>query len=96
VVREWIRIQEEDGEPPPAPTAGREYSGRFVLRTGRELRKELATRAMRLGESLNTYCVKAPEAKVHEARTPRRARVVRHRSVVRQGAGGQVSPFKEQ
>ena len=54
MVREWIRIQEEDGEPPPAPTAGREYSGRFVLRTGRELRKELATRAMRLGESLNT------------------------------------------
>ena len=54
VVREWIRIHEEDGEPLPAPTAGRECSGRFVLRTGRELRKESATRAMRLGESLNT------------------------------------------
>ncbi|MBN1425655.1 toxin-antitoxin system HicB family antitoxin [Candidatus Fermentibacteria bacterium] len=88
VVREWMRIYEEDGEPLPAPTAGREYSGRFVLRAGRELHKELATRAMRLGESLNTYCVKALEARVHEALTPRRARVVRHRSVVPQGAGG--------
>ena len=58
VVDEWIRIHEEDGEPLPAPTAGRDYSGKFVLRVGKELHKELAIEALRVSESLNTYCVK--------------------------------------
>lgn len=58
VVDEWIRIYEEDGEQLPRPTAGRDYSGKFVLRVGKELHKELAIRAFRVGESLNTYCVK--------------------------------------
>jgi predicted HicB family RNase H-like nuclease len=57
VVDEWIRIYEEDGEPLPTPTAGRDYSGKFVLRVGKELHRELATEALRVGESLNTYCV---------------------------------------
>ena len=29
-VEEWIRIYEEDGDPLPAATAGKEYSGKFV------------------------------------------------------------------
>jgi predicted HicB family RNase H-like nuclease len=57
VVEEWIRVYEEDGEPLPEATAGRDYSGKFLLRTGRELHKELAVQAMCSGESLNTYCV---------------------------------------
>jgi len=57
VVGEWIRIDEEDGEPLPEATAGRDCSGKFLLRTGKELHKELAVQAMCLGESLNTYCV---------------------------------------
>jgi predicted HicB family RNase H-like nuclease len=57
-VEEWIRICEEDGEPLPESTAGREYSGKFLLRTGKELHKELAVQALRVGESLNEYCVK--------------------------------------
>jgi predicted HicB family RNase H-like nuclease len=57
-VDEWIRIYEEDGEPLPVPTAGKDYSGKFVLRVGKELHKELAIEALRVGESLNTYCVK--------------------------------------
>ncbi len=56
-VDEWIRIQKEDGEPLPGATAGREYSGRFVLRAGRELHKALAVDALRKGRSLNAYCV---------------------------------------
>lgn len=57
VVDEWVRIYEEDGEPLPESTAGKEYSGKFLLRPGKELHKELALRALRAGESLNAFCV---------------------------------------
>jgi len=56
-VEEWLHIQEEDGDPLPAPTAGREYSGKFVVRVGKDLHRELALRALREGQSLNSYCV---------------------------------------
>lgn len=56
-VEEWVEIQHEDGEPLPEPTAGRDYSGRFVLRVGKELHKALAVDALREGRSLNFYCV---------------------------------------
>jgi len=58
VVDEWIQIYEEDGDPLPEPTAGREYSGKFVLRVGEDLHKEIALKALREGVSLNSYCVK--------------------------------------
>jgi predicted HicB family RNase H-like nuclease len=56
-VEEWIQIQEEDGDPLPDPTAGKEYSGKFVVRVGKDLHRELALRALREGQSLNSYCV---------------------------------------
>lgn len=56
-VEEWIEIHEEDGEPLPPETAGREYSGKFVLRLGEELHKQIAIDALRAGKSLNSYCV---------------------------------------
>ena len=77
-VEEWVRIAAEDGEPLPAPTAGREYSGRFLLRAGKELHQELAVQALRLGESLNSYCV-------HTLRESQRR-------PGRKGAPGQPSP----
>lgn len=58
VVDEWIAIHEEDGEPPPEETASKEYSGKFVLRVGKELHKNLAIEALRAGQSLNSYCVR--------------------------------------
>ena len=58
VVDDWIRIYEEDGEPLPEATAGKEYSGKFLLRPGKELHKDLAVQAIRVGESLNSYCIK--------------------------------------
>lgn len=58
VVDEWIRIYQEDGAALPEATAGKMYSGKFILRTGKELHKELAVRAMQEGESLNSYCLK--------------------------------------
>jgi predicted HicB family RNase H-like nuclease len=57
VVEEWIKIHEEDGDPLPPATAGKEYSGKFVVRVGRELHKELSVRALRERKSLNAYCV---------------------------------------
>lgn len=57
VVDEWIRILEQDGEPLPPPTAGKEYSGKFVVRMGKDLHEELAVNALREGQSLNAYCV---------------------------------------
>ena len=56
-VEEWIKIYQEDGEPLPAATAGREYSGKFVVRVGKDLHKALAVDALRYGESLNSFCV---------------------------------------
>ena len=56
-VEEWIAIYEKDQEPLPAATAGKDYSGKFVVRVGKDLHKALAIDALRRGESLNTYCV---------------------------------------
>ena len=58
VVEEWIEIYERDGEPLPPETAGKEYSGKFVLRVGKDLHKELAINALRNGESLNAHCLR--------------------------------------
>ena len=56
-VEEWIGILEADGETLPPATAGKEYSGKFLLRVGSDLHKVLVIEAMRRGESLNSYCV---------------------------------------
>ena len=56
-VEEWIEIYEQDGEPLPEATTGKEYSGKFVVRVGSDLHKNLAIGAMRHGKSLNEHCV---------------------------------------
>ena len=56
-VEEWIRIYEEDGETLPEATAGKAYSGKFVVRVGQDLHKALAIDALRHGESLNAHCM---------------------------------------
>lgn len=56
-VEGWIDIYKKDKEPLPAATAGKDYSGKFVVRVGRDLHKSLAIDALRRGESLNSYCV---------------------------------------
>ena len=56
-VEEWIELYQQDGEPLPTATAGKDYSGKFVVRVGKELHKTLAVDALRYGESLNAHCV---------------------------------------
>ncbi len=57
VVEEWIEVYKKDGEELPETTAGKDYSGRFVLRVGKDIHKELAISALREGESLNSFCL---------------------------------------
>lgn len=65
-VEEWMAIYEQDGIPLPPPTAGKDYSGKFVVRVGKELHRELAVHALREGVSLNSYCAKV----LREGRAP--------------------------
>lgn len=58
VVAETIELYKTDARPLPKPTSDKAYSGRFVLRVGKELHQTLAIRAMQEGESLNSYCQK--------------------------------------
>lgn len=61
---DWIKIYEEHGDPLPPPTAGKQYSGKFNLRVGQELHEQITLEAMKVSQSLNTYCVKALKDKV--------------------------------
>jgi predicted HicB family RNase H-like nuclease len=65
-VEEWIALCGESGQPLPAATAGKDYSGKFVVRVGKELHQTLALQALRRGESLNSYCV----SRLSEASAP--------------------------
>lgn len=57
-VDEWLKIHKDDGDPLPASTVRSNYSGKFVVRLGKEMHKELAIRAAREGQSLNSYCIR--------------------------------------
>lgn len=57
-VEEWITIHKVDGTPLPERTAGKDYSGKFVVRVGKDLHRELSVNALREGVSLNSYCAK--------------------------------------
>ncbi|MFQ6677567.1 MAG: type II toxin-antitoxin system HicB family antitoxin [Fidelibacterota bacterium] len=57
IVDEWIEIYKDDNQKLPPPT-NKHYSGKFILRTGSEMHKALAVRAVSEGESLNKYVVK--------------------------------------
>jgi predicted HicB family RNase H-like nuclease len=58
-VEEWIELLHKDGVPLPEPAAGKQFSGKFVLRVEPALHRRLAAKARAAGESLNSYCVKA-------------------------------------
>jgi predicted HicB family RNase H-like nuclease len=58
IVEEWVALYNQEGKTLPRPSAGKEYSGKFVLRIGSELHRLLAIRAMQAGDSINNYCAK--------------------------------------
>ncbi len=59
IVDENIALYEDDRKPLPPETAGKEYSGKFLLRPGKELHKSLAIYALQTDESLNSFCLNA-------------------------------------
>ncbi|MEO6875167.1 MAG: toxin-antitoxin system HicB family antitoxin, partial [Opitutaceae bacterium] len=56
---EWVKVMLADGHPLPAGTAGKKYSGQFVVRVAPELHKKASLRALARGESLNQYVATA-------------------------------------
>ena len=64
IVDEWIEIYKKDGRPLPEATAGKEYSGKFVLRTDPSLHRRLSIAALQHGQSLNKFCVHTLEKNV--------------------------------
>jgi predicted HicB family RNase H-like nuclease len=66
IVEENIEIYKQDGKQLPLDTAGKEYSGKFLLRTGKQLHKALAIKALRAGESLNNFCLKALRKELYD------------------------------
>lgn len=58
IVDEWIKILESDGAPLPSAPSQESFSGKFVLRLNPTLHRRLALKALAVGESLNTFCMK--------------------------------------
>lgn len=55
IVEEWVEIMLGEGHPLPTATAGKKYSGQFVVRVTPELHKKASLRALARGESLNQF-----------------------------------------
>jgi len=59
IVEENVTLYEKDGKPLPPETAKKKYSGKFLLRPGKDLHKSLAIRALQADQSLNNFCLNA-------------------------------------
>ncbi len=59
IVEEWVAIFLQDGRPLPAPSAGKVYSGRFLVRVSPEVHQKAALKAQARGESLNQFVAEA-------------------------------------
>ena len=58
-MEEWIVTLLTRGEPLPAASANKEYSGRFIVRLTPALHKRTALKAMARGASLNQFVAQA-------------------------------------
>ena len=56
IVEEVFALRIADGLPLPLASAGKTYSGKFLLRVGPEIHQALDQRSSLAKESLNTYC----------------------------------------
>lgn len=56
ILDEWIKIHADDRIPLPADTIQKDYSGKFILRLGKDLHKLLAIKALQANESINQFC----------------------------------------
>jgi predicted HicB family RNase H-like nuclease len=54
-VEEVLDLYKKDKKKLPQPTAHKNYSGKFVLRIGKELHQAIAIRAIQQGDSRNGW-----------------------------------------
>ena len=59
IVEEWVEIMRRDGHPLPSGSAGKKYSGQFVVRVAPALHKKASLQALARGESLNQFVAAA-------------------------------------
>jgi len=65
IVNDVIADMKAGKESLPAATAGKEYSGKFILRTNPQLHQRLSIAAMLRHQSLNKYCIEQLELTTH-------------------------------
>lgn len=66
-MRQWLRVQLEDGDPIPQPVANIKYSGKFMVRVSPRLHRDAVECAAREGVSLNAFASTALARSVGEA-----------------------------
>lgn len=59
IVEEWVEIMRRDGHPLPSGSAGKKYSGQFVVRVAPALHQKASLQALARGESLNQFVAAA-------------------------------------
>jgi predicted HicB family RNase H-like nuclease len=58
-VEQWVELFLREGRPLPEGTAGKQYSGRFLVRVRPEVHQKAALKAAARGESLNEFVADA-------------------------------------
>lgn len=61
IVEEVLALHRSEGIPLPRPSAGKKYSGKFLLRVRPEVHQALDQRSAQARESLNSYCARLIE-----------------------------------
>lgn len=59
IVEDLVENLLKHGDPPPPGTAGKKYSGKFIIRLAPALHQKVALKAMARGESLNEFVTDA-------------------------------------
>ena len=61
IVSEWIEEMKKEGQTPPEASAGKDYSGKFLVRVSPEIHRAATIRAMQARQSLNAFVESAIE-----------------------------------
>ena len=64
IVEEWVDIHQQEGLPLPESLTSKSFSGKFVIRVGKDLHKALAIKAAASGKSLNNLCTNLLQSSV--------------------------------
>ncbi len=65
-IEEIIDLYKKDKKKLPPPTIQKKYSGKFVLRIGKELHQAVSISALQNGDSINSYCQKVLQKSISD------------------------------